>query len=94
MRTYIYSQWVQASSSDPYEIYSELDEARNELRKIERYRDGRIGYASKTAATHDASLGIIPVPPISEINASPEFKAKEISQSEFENQWQAATGKR
>jgi hypothetical protein len=93
MRTYLYSQWVQSSASEPYEIYSELDELRNETRKVERYRDGRIGYASEKTATHGATLGLIPVPPLAEINASPEFKAKEISQAEFEMQWQAATHK-
>jgi hypothetical protein len=93
MRSYLYAQWVQSSANEPYEFYSELDERRNETRKVERYRDGSVGYASETAATHGASLGIIPVPPLGEINASPEFNAREISQGDFERQWEAATGK-
>jgi hypothetical protein len=93
MRSYLYAQWVQSSANEPYEIYSELDERRNETRKVERYRDGSIGYASEAAAIHGASLGIIPVPPLAEINASPEFNAREISRDEFEKQWEAATRK-
>jgi hypothetical protein len=90
MRTYLYARWVQSSANEPYEFFSELDEFRNEIRKVERYRDGSVGYASPTVARHGASLGIVPVPPLAEINASPEFTANEISEAEFEKQWQAA----
>jgi hypothetical protein len=30
------------------------------------------------------------VPPLAEINASPEFNAREISRDDFEKQWEAA----
>jgi hypothetical protein len=93
MRSYLYAQWVQSSANEPYEIYSELDERRNETRKVERFSDGSVGYASETAATHGALLGLIPVPPLAEINASPEFNAREISQDDFEKQWEAAIRK-
>jgi hypothetical protein len=94
MTTYIYCKWVGSSAEEPDEIYSELDNSRNETRKIERYKNGKVAYASRDAAVNGASLGIIPVPTLAEINASPEFRARQITQAEFEQQWRSATGKR
>jgi hypothetical protein len=94
MNSYIHCQWLQSSADEPIEIFSELDPQRNEVRKVEKFRGGRLGYASKVAATEGTSLGIIPVPPLVEINASPEFTAKDITAAQFEQQWTAATQKK
>lgn len=56
-------QWLQSAADEPIEIFSELDLQRNEVRKVEKFRGGKLGYASKNSATEGTSLGIIPVPP-------------------------------
>lgn len=43
--TYIKVFWKHSFLDEPVLMYSELDENRNEIRKIEIYRDGMMGYA-------------------------------------------------
>ncbi|MDF2961175.1 MAG: hypothetical protein K0S39_2910 [Paenibacillus sp.] len=83
---YIKCIWFHDSSVDPVLLYSELDEDRYEVRKIEISRDNLIGYASH-ASEYNAQLGKVPVPEIEEINKEIEFYAIKITKEEFEIVW-------
>ncbi len=68
-------------SDEPVLLYSELDDSRTEVRKVEVLRNHRPGYASGADSRGGTSLGEPPAPPGS----------AEISQEEFEGIWQFAT---
>jgi hypothetical protein len=71
-------------------LYSELDDARWETRKVEIFRNGKIGYASRTDSGGSTRLGIVPIPPLSIIASAPEFEPAEMTQEEFEEVWRRA----
>lgn len=84
---YIDVIWHHNDPAYPVRLVSELDESRWECRKLEFYRDGRVGAASKTGATLDTALGLEPVPSIVEINQDREFTAKSMDPSAFHALW-------
>jgi len=84
---YIAAQWLHSNSEYPIHFYSELDENRTELRKIEVYKDGSFGYASKDESFGGTELGLEPLPELSEIAEDPEFVIAEISSDEFDKLW-------
>lgn len=84
---YIYVKWVHDLPSEPVHFYSELDADRYEVRKIEIYEDGRIGYATKEFEMEKTKLGIVPFPDLEEIASQDEFKPHIISKAEFERVW-------
>jgi hypothetical protein len=90
MSTYIYSKWKNSPTGSPVEFYSELDGLRYETRKVEVFHGGRFGYASKTKGNNETKLGIIPVPPLSEIMSQSEFDIKAIKKEDFESIWEKA----
>ena len=93
MNTYIYSKWKNPPKGSPIEFHSELDESRFEIRKVEVFQNGKLGYASKTESMPDTRLGITPVPSLAEIMSQPEFDAKTITKQQFETMWNKAIGK-
>ena len=60
-----------------------------ELRKLEFYRDGRVGKASKDGSTLDTALGIESLPAIEEINGDRQFPAMPIEHEAFQALWLA-----
>jgi hypothetical protein len=76
--------------SEPTLLYSELDDARWETRKVEIFRDGKMGYASRITSSGLTGLGLEPVPPISIIASNPEFDPVEITKDEFDEVWDRA----
>ena len=91
MSTYLYAKWLNNPADSPAEFYSELDSNRWETRKVEVFRDGRIGYASAGKSARETRLAIVPIPPLEEINKQAEFEAKTITAEEFEAAWKRAT---
>jgi hypothetical protein len=89
MTSYIRSTWRCAPADCPVEIFSELDGQRFETRKIEVFRDGRVGFASNNGTSQDTRLGIVPVPSLHEIRNQPEFEIEEITKEAFEAKWKA-----
>lgn len=87
--TFIRVRWIHESSNEPVELWSELDDQRFEVRKVEIFRDGRIGYADRAKTIGGAMLGTVPVPQLNEIATDSAFKPEEISQEAFEAQWTA-----
>jgi len=89
---YIKVKWIHRLPNEPIELYSELDKNRYEVRKIEVFRDGRLGYAGRNKTDGDTRLGIEPVPCLEKIASDPQFAPEEISKDEFDAMWiKAAT---
>jgi len=86
-RSYLRVLWQHESSSEPVDLWSELDERRYETRKIEYFRDGSVGYADGEVEVGGTRLGEVPVPPLADIAADPQFKPEPISESDFEDHW-------
>jgi hypothetical protein len=84
---YIKVHWIHQHSEEPVWLYSELDENRWEVRKVEIYRDGSKGFAGPDESFGSTWLGEAPVPPLDQINASEELEAVEIEPTEFERVW-------
>ena len=68
-------------------LYSELDDRRFEVRKVEVYRDGHAGYASASEEVGGTMLGLVPIPKLDEIADDPAFEPVEINAVEFEEVW-------
>jgi hypothetical protein len=77
-------KWRHDSQEDPVRLVSELDAQRYETLKLEFFSNGVVGFASASASSGDTALGVVPVPPISEINADPQFSSATISAVQFE----------
>jgi hypothetical protein len=84
---YILVKWLHNLPDEPVLLYSELDNKRYEIRKVEIYRDGQIGYASNDEAFGSTRLGESPVPHINEIAKDKQFKPITITKEEFESIW-------
>ncbi len=84
---YLSCRWLHEDPMFPILLYSELDEARWETRKVEIWADGHKGYASAEEQFGDTFLGQVVVPSLDEIAASPEFLPEAITADEFERIW-------
>jgi hypothetical protein len=87
---YIRVEWHHDEKHYPVLLYSELDDERWEVRKVEVYRDGRVNYADRTSSTGVTGLGVEPMPSTEEIAADPQFVPSTIDSAEFEEQWRLA----
>jgi hypothetical protein len=85
---YLQVRWNHSLPTEPVEIYGELDDSGWELRKVEIFADGAIGFASATEKTPSTILGEKPWPPLEEIAKDPQFKPVKISKEEFERVWE------
>jgi hypothetical protein len=90
---YLAVQWKHSLPDMPIEIFSEIDQQRMEIRKVEIFRNGEFGFASSAATRGPTKLGIEPLPPFEEIKSQPEFSPRRISREEFEAMWSKASGK-
>ncbi|CAA0223641.1 DUF6881 domain-containing protein [Tenacibaculum maritimum] len=84
---YYKAKWLTATKEDPFRMIFEIGSDRFETRKIEFFERGLYGYAYNELEFNGTGLGTVPVPPIKEINESPEFEVEEITKSEFEFLW-------
>jgi hypothetical protein len=84
---YLHVKWTHSSPNDPVELYSEVDDEDWEIRKVEVFRNGTIGYASASEATPSTVLGEARVPSLEEIAADPELLPRPISKEQFEKVW-------
>lgn len=84
---YIDVAWRHDFADEPVRLVSELDELRFETRKLEFFRDGRVGFAYDDTEMLDTRLAYLECPSIAEINADPQFHAVELSAEEFERLW-------
>jgi hypothetical protein len=86
--SYISVKWVHSNSEYPILLVSELSETRMETRKLEYFKSGDVGIASRKRSSNGTVLGTEPVPTSEEINRDKEFICSEISRAEFESQWE------
>ncbi len=85
--SYLYVKWIHKDPRDPVHLYSELDAERYETRKVEIWADGRKGFADANESFGGTGLGEMATPPLSELNADPQFQGKAIDAEEFQRQW-------
>ena len=83
-------RWIHEFMDEPLDLYSEVDEDGWEQRKVEIFRDGRMGYAEATAHSLSTELSEKVLPSLEEIAADPQFQPSEITQAAFEEVWQRA----
>jgi hypothetical protein len=86
---YMRCEWIHAFPNEPVLMYSELDDDRWEIRKVEIFADGTTGYASESEERGGSGLGTVQVPSLEEIAKEPEFRPSVISKDEFERVWNA-----
>ncbi|MDR6384003.1 DUF6881 domain-containing protein [Paraburkholderia caribensis] len=79
--------WIHYIEAEPIRLVSLLDNNRYEVRKLEFFRDGQVGYADRMRSNLGMHLGKLPVPPLTEINADPQFNASGIESALFNKLW-------
>jgi hypothetical protein len=89
--SYLNVEWTHSFSDKPLLLYSELDRERWELRKVEIFPDGTMGYAGPGVAVRGTELGQRPVPSFEQIAADPQFEPTVITGPEFQAVWAKAT---
>jgi hypothetical protein len=88
--TYFKCKWNHTFPDEPIMLYSELDDQRSERRKVEVFRNGRMGYADAEREFGGSALGLEPTPSLAEIAADPQIEPLEITRQEFESVWSEA----
>ena len=90
---YVHINWIHDFKAEPIHIYSEVGDDDYEIRKVEVFPDGKLGFASDALTQHGTELGDQPFPVLEEINGKDEWEemiGQQIDQSTFEAMWQAA----
>lgn len=87
---YMAVKWKHRNPNEPTMLYSELDDAGWEIRKVEVFADGRVGWADRSEEHGGTGLGIEPVPLLEEIASDPQFEPSEITREQFEEVWSDA----
>lgn len=88
---YIKIIWSHNVPEDPILYYLEIDDEREEVRKIEIFSDGSASYASLETEVGTEILRVEKVPSIKDLNNRPDFRAFSIDPSEFEQLWAKVT---
>lgn len=90
---YVLAEWEHGLDDEPYLIYSELDAARREIRRVEFYRNG-ITFSYGGERGNEGTLSPDPFPEdlrdLSPPDGEGEFTARKISQSLFYEIWNQA----
>lgn len=87
---YFACRWHHNDGDSPIDLYSEIDDSRWEVRKVECFLDGRMHFADAQEYSGDTRLGEVPLPPLEEIANDPEFSPREIDKAAFEIIWREA----
>lgn len=88
--TYIKIFWKHSFLDEPILMYSELDENRNEIRKVEIYRGGMMGYAWRDISMNGTFLSESEIPELDTINKDIQFEGVGIRKDEFDIIWKKA----
>lgn len=94
MNEYLKVRWLHRDPKYPILLFSEIDRERYELRKVEVYADGRLGFAAEEWCMGETVLGEVPVPLPDEITADPQFVVEHTTPAEFESLWKKAASAR
>ncbi|WP_105435378.1 DUF6881 domain-containing protein [Neorhizobium tomejilense] len=84
---YLKVNWKHTFPKEPLELFMEIDDADMETRKVHVYPDGHRERADTNLPDQDTELSYVPMPPLDEINADPEFEGCWITREEFEKEW-------
>ena len=84
---YLDISWQHDSTDDPYRLVSEIGADGYEKRKLEFFKDGRVGYASEIETSDTTMLGTNRIPDLEVITSQPEFSGTRVSEQEFEQLW-------
>jgi hypothetical protein len=87
---YVKLGWLDQDPAQPILMFSEIDDDRWEIRKVEVFRDGYLGYADKHSSTSSTGLGLEPLAPLEIFAQAKDFSPSEITQQEFEEVWNLA----
>lgn len=71
----------------PVKTYHEMDDSRLELRRVEIFRNGTVGWASEHNSTGNTHLTWEPIPTFEYIAANKNFSPKVIFAAEFNDLW-------
>lgn len=86
--------WVRVEwdgpAGEPAVLHSALNSERFEVRKVEEFGDGRVGFTESFVRTTSTRLGSAAIPEPAEINEDRQFRASTISQEQFESAWASA----
>lgn len=88
--TYIKVYWKHNFSDEPIFLFSELDDNRNEIRKVEVYKNDLMGYAWGDISSNGTYLSECELPELGVINEDAQFEGIEIRKEEFEKIWKKA----
>lgn len=87
---YLKVKWIHEHADEPYLIYGELSDELEELRKIEIFKNGKIGYAQLNGVEYNAFSSTCNWPKKEEIESDPQFQVTVIMPHEFEILWKQA----
>jgi hypothetical protein len=87
MAEYLKVRWHHDSADEPVILLSELVGGW-EVRKVERYRDGRVQRAGRGESMGDTRLSEERMPSAVEIAEDPQFIVEPTNANEFEAEWQ------
>lgn len=80
---YLKVSWIHNNEDYPIDFYFELDDDFNELKKIEIYKNGLVGYADKENEINGTIVSEEKIPSSDEISKQKEFILVEITKEEF-----------
>lgn len=83
--------WRHDEATDPVYMWTELDDDRWEIRKVEHFRDGTRLRADPQHPDGETGLGLMPVPPLDAIDAQLEFTVEPLTADGFEAVWRTAS---
>jgi hypothetical protein len=89
--TYFAAAWHHDEPDDPIFMWHELDDARNEVRKVEEFRDGVRLRADAAHPDGETGLSEKPLADLADIEGQAEFTVHALTAEEFDQVWQAAT---
>ena len=84
---YIRVKWSHTNPDEPVWLFSELDLAGLEMRKLECFRNGFCDFATPSGGTGTTRLNTGPLPELARLARDPEFEPVEITKEEFEKVW-------
>jgi hypothetical protein len=84
---YVRIGWRHEGADEPVVLYSELDGKRREIRRVEVFRDGSMGYACAAFERGGSRLGKMAMPTLAELAQDPTFDPAEVTAHEFETMW-------
>jgi uncharacterized protein YpuA (DUF1002 family) len=84
------TEWRHDNPNSPVDIYSELDEDRWEVRKVEVFADGRMQYSDGVDSTGDSGLSEVPLPPITPREPGSPLHVTVVDEETFDRMWDLA----